>query len=184
MTVLCRFSVAGPFANGPWRKLPASAHCSWPRISDSALDQRCGCSRLRVSMSEVPTTDSLSKGRSKQPPSPPDEAELEVFENPAKKRSYWITLNYPEFAVLCPHTGQLESARIEIRYVPVENCVSARALKFYLASFRNTSAFNDAVVTRILDDLVAACAPREMTVHGEFSSPEGMQSTAKACYPN
>ena len=69
-------------------------------------------------------------------------------------RRYWITLNCPEFSSLCPVTGQPDSARIVIRYVPGDTCVETKSLKFYLASYRNQPAFNEEIVNRILDDLV------------------------------
>ena len=61
-------------------------------------------------------------------------------------------------------TGQPDFARIDIDYVPDRLCVESKSLKFYLASYRNERAFNEAVTNRILDDFVKACAPREAIV--------------------
>ncbi len=116
-------------------------------------------------------------------PTSPDEAVLETFENPEQRRAYWISLDYPEFSSLCPVTGQPDSAHIEIRYVPAKKCVETKSLKFYLASFRNTAAFNEVIVNRILDDLVAACAPSEMEIRAEFSPRGGISLTVEAAYP-
>ncbi len=116
-------------------------------------------------------------------PSSPEEAELETFPNQRPGRRYWITLNCPEFSSLCPVTGQPDSARILIRYIPGVTCVETKSLKFYLASFRNQPAFNEEIVNRILDDLVKSMQPVELIVRGEFAPRGGIQLTAEATYP-
>ena len=116
-------------------------------------------------------------------PSCPDEACLEVFQNQRPGRRYWITLNCPEFSSLCPVTGQPDSARIVIRYVPGDTCVETKSLKFYLASYRNQPAFNEEIVNRILDDLVSIMKPLELVVRGEFAPRGGIQLTTEATYP-
>jgi len=45
-------------------------------------------------------------------------------------------------------------------------------------------SFNEEVVNRILDELVAATKPRSMTVRGRFSPRGGIQLTAEASYPD
>ncbi len=117
-------------------------------------------------------------------PASPDEARLETFANQRPGRRYWITLDCPEFSSLCPVTGQPDSARLEIRYIPGALCVETKSLKFYLASFRNQPAFNEEIVNRILDDLVAALAPVEMTVRGAFAPRGGIQLTTEASHPD
>lgn len=116
-------------------------------------------------------------------PATPDEAKLEIFPNQRPGRRYWITLNCPEFSSLCPVTGQPDSARMVIRYVPGETIVETKSLKFYLASFRNLQAFNEEIVNRILDDLVAALNPQELIVRGEFAPRGGIQLTTEATFP-
>ena len=116
-------------------------------------------------------------------PSCPEEAKLEVFPNQRPGRRYWITLNCPEFSSLCPVTGQPDSAKIVIRYIPGDTCVETKSLKFYLASFRNQPAFNEEIVNRILDDLVRIMKPQELIVRGEFAPRGGIQLTTEATFP-
>ena len=77
----------------------------------------------------------------------------------------------------------MDFAQITIEYVPNALCVESKSLKFYLASFRNQRAFNEAVTNRILDDFVKACAPREAVVTAEFSPRGGIGFTVRAEYP-
>ena len=113
-------------------------------------------------------------------PSSPDEAQLETFPNRSPERDYWIQLDCPEFTSLCPVTGQPDFAKLLIRYIPDERCVETKSLKFYLASYRNRPSFNEEVVNRILNDLVAATDPRRMTVKGQFGARGGIALSVEA----
>ena len=122
----------------------------------------------------------LGKSESKLPSSP-GEARLETFPNPAR-RHYRIRFETADFTSLCPVTGQADFAQITIEYVPNALCVESKSLKFYLASYRNERAFNEAVTNRILDDFVRACSPREAVVNAEFSARGGIALTVRAEY--
>ncbi len=116
-------------------------------------------------------------------PTDPREARLECFANRAVGRPFWIHLDYAEFSSLCPVTGQPDTCRLRICYIPDERCLETKSLKYYLASWRNTAAFNEDVVNRVLDELSAACAPRQMIVRGDFSARGGIRLTAQASVP-
>ena len=124
----------------------------------------------------------LGRSEAKLPASPID-AKLETFPNPAK-RAYRIRFETADFTSLCPVTGQMDFAQITIEYVPAKLCVESKSLKFYLASFRNERAFNEAVTNRILDDFVRACSPRQASVNAEFSARGGIALTVRAEYPD
>ena len=125
----------------------------------------------------------LGRSEAKLPPSPA-EARLETFLNPARNRNYRIHFETDDFTSVCPVTGQPDFARIDIDYVPDRLCVESKSLKFYLASYRNERAFNEAVTNRILDDFVKACAPREAVVIAQFSARGGIALTVQAEYPD
>jgi 7-cyano-7-deazaguanine reductase len=116
-------------------------------------------------------------------PASPSEARLETFPNPAPNRNYWIHFETDDFTSVCPVTGQPDFARIDIDYIPDRVCVESKSLKFYLASYRNERAFNEAVTNRILDDFVKACAPREAIVTAQFSARGGIALTVRAEHP-
>jgi 7-cyano-7-deazaguanine reductase len=124
----------------------------------------------------------LGRSEAKLPASPV-EAQLETFPNPAK-RNYRIRFETADFTSLCPVTGQMDFAQITIEYIPAKLCIESKSLKFYLASFRNERAFNEAIANRILDDFVGACSPREATVTAQFSARGGIALTVRAEYPD
>jgi 7-cyano-7-deazaguanine reductase len=124
----------------------------------------------------------LGRSEAKLPASPA-EARLESFPNPAR-RDYRIHFETDDFTSLCPITGQADFARIDIDYVPDRLCIESKSLKFYLASYRNERAFNEAVTNRILDDFVRACMPREVIVTAQFSARGGIALTVRAEHPD
>jgi 7-cyano-7-deazaguanine reductase len=137
---------------------------------------------LRVAKSKTPKLTLLGRSEAKVPASP-GQARLETFPNPAR-RNYSIHFETDDFTSLCPVTGQADFARIDIDYVPEGLCVESKSLKFYLASYRNERAFNEAVTNRILDDFVRACAPRQAVVTAQFSARGGIALTVRAEYPD
>lgn len=109
---------------------------------------------------------------------------LEVFPNPAPGRGYEIVHAHHEFTSLCPLTGHPDFATITVRYVPGATCVELKSLKLYLHGYRQQGVFFEALVNRILDDLVAALAPVRLEVRGEFRGRGGIASTISARHPD
>jgi 7-cyano-7-deazaguanine reductase len=109
-------------------------------------------------------------------------AALETFPNPRPERDFEIAIDCPEFTSLCPKTGLPDFGEIHITYVPDQACLELKALKYYLIGFRNRGIFYEAATNQILDDLVAACRPRRMTVVGDFSVRGGMKTIVTASY--
>ncbi len=107
---------------------------------------------------------------------------LETFENPNPSRDYEIRFHCPEFTCVCPKTGQPDFAEFEISYVPDQLCVELKSLKLYLWSYRNEGHFHEKVTNMILDDLVKAISPREMTVIGDFNVRGGIGTQVIVSY--
>src|ERR671921_1792903 len=107
---------------------------------------------------------------------------LETFPNPRPERDYEIAIDCPEFTSMCPKTGLPDFGTIRIRYVPDTRCLELKALKYYLTAYRNQGIFYEAATNKILDDLVAACAPRRMTVIGDFTARGGISTAVTATY--
>jgi 7-cyano-7-deazaguanine reductase len=117
-------------------------------------------------------------------PSAPSAKTIETFPNEYTNRSYLIKFECADFTSLCPVTAQPDFAKITIEYVPAARCIETKSLKFYLSSYRNTRGFNEEIVNRILDDVVAACSPHEALVYGEFASRGGISLSVEASYPD
>lgn len=109
-------------------------------------------------------------------------APLETFPNPSPERDYEIEIRCPEFTSVCPKTGLPDFGEIRISYIPDQLCLELKALKFYMVGFRNKGIFYEAVTNQILNDLVGACQPRQMTVVGDFSVRGGITTSVTAVY--
>jgi 7-cyano-7-deazaguanine reductase len=108
---------------------------------------------------------------------------LETFPNPSPGRDYTIDIDCPEFTSVCPKTGQPDFGAIRVSYVPDKTCVELKSLKLYLGSYRQMGIFYEAVTNKILDDLVAACAPKRMTVVGDFNVRGGIGTAVTVQHP-
>ena len=73
-------------------------------------------------------------------------------------------------------------ATITIDYIADQKCLELKGLKLYFFAYRNQGIFYEAVINRILDDLVASCSPRSMTVIGDFNVRGGFSSAVTAEY--
>ena len=109
--------------------------------------------------------------------------ELVAVPNPRPGRDYEVRCTTPEFTSVCPLTGQPDFATVTISYVPEASIVELKSLKLYLWSYRDEGAFHEDVTNRILDDLVAALAPRRMTVTTDWLVRGGITTTVEASHP-
>ena len=105
---------------------------------------------------------------------------LETFPNPHPDNDYEIDIDCSEFTALCPMTGQPDFATIRINYKPGPRCVELKSLKLYMWSFRDEGHFHEDVTNRILNDLVEALDPKEMTVTGDFNVRGGIKTVVTA----
>src|ERR1700691_3362678 len=105
---------------------------------------------------------------------------LKNFPNPQPGREFHIHMQIPEFNCLCPMTGQPDFATIVLDYIPDTLCVELKGLKLYIWSYRDEGAFHEAVTNRILDDIVAAAAPRYARLTARFFVRGGIFTTVVA----
>jgi 7-cyano-7-deazaguanine reductase len=108
--------------------------------------------------------------------------DLEVVSNPHPDRDYEIGLEIPEFTCICPRTGQPDFATIRVLYVPDRHLLELKAIKLYIWSYRNEGAFHEDVTNRILNDFVAAAAPRWIEVIGDFTVRGGIKTVVRATH--
>ncbi len=105
---------------------------------------------------------------------------LETFPNPHAGRNYLIEHHVHEFTSVCPKTGQPDFGRIKVAYVADQRCVELKSLKLYLQGFRDRGIFYEDITNVILDDLVAAAAPKWMRVRTRWTVRGGIHSVITA----
>ena len=107
---------------------------------------------------------------------------IDSFENPRPDRIYEIEFIAPEFTSMCPMTGLPDFGTLNISYVPGARCIELRSFKYYLQTFRNRGIFYEDVVNVVLEDIVDAIDPREVTVTGEFNARGGISARVTASH--
>jgi 7-cyano-7-deazaguanine reductase len=108
---------------------------------------------------------------------------VECFANPQPDRDYEVRIVAREFTSVCPRTGQPDFGVLTITYVPDQLCLELKSLKLYLQGYRNRGIFYEAAANAILNDLVASCRPRRLTVLGEFNARGGLTTSLCVSYP-
>ena len=54
--------------------------------------------------------------------------------------------------------------------------VELKSLKLYIVKFRNLGIFHEEATNKILKDFKAACKPKKIKVHGDFSPRGGIKT--------
>jgi len=112
------------------------------------------------------------------------EGQLTTFPNPRPARRYQINITLPEFTCKCPFSGYPDFATIYLTYKPDQWVLELKALKLYINSYRDQYISHEESVNKILDDLVAACNPLEMTIKGDFSPRGNVHTVIEVHYPD
>ncbi|MCB1168658.1 MAG: NADPH-dependent 7-cyano-7-deazaguanine reductase QueF, partial [Leptospiraceae bacterium] len=87
-----------------------------------------------------------------------------------------------EFTAICPKTGLPDFGTIYLSYRPDQFCLELKSLKEYITAYRSLGIFHENVVNRILEDLVAACKPHWMRVHGDYNVRGGIKTRVTASF--
>jgi 7-cyano-7-deazaguanine reductase len=107
---------------------------------------------------------------------------LDTFPYEYKGREIRIRFELPEFTCVCPFSDFPDFATLRLEYVPDERCVELKSLKLYINSFRDVKVFHEHVVNIILEDFVAACAPLEVHLEGDFNVRGNIKTVVSAKY--
>lgn len=107
---------------------------------------------------------------------------IETWANQYPDKEYTITSTTSEFTCVCPKTGLPDFATLTISYMPNKECIELKSFKEYLLAYRDLGIFHEHVVNKLLEDLVAACKPRQMKITGVFNNRGGITTTVEANY--
>ncbi len=117
------------------------------------------------------------------PPETVDTGLLETFEYEYKGKDISIENTTEEFTSVCPYSGLPDFGLLKIEYVPDREVLELRSLKYYLLSYRNVGIFYEHLVNKLLEDLVIACSPKQMTVTLDSTPRGGIRTSIVASYP-
>jgi len=113
----------------------------------------------------------------------PQKELLVTMTNPNPDSEYEQEIISSEFTTLCPlNPGQPDYATLTIKYVPDQEIIELKSLKFYLTSYRMVETFYEEATNRILDDLVNAVKPKKMDIVAEWNVRGGIGTKVTAGY--
>jgi 7-cyano-7-deazaguanine reductase len=75
-----------------------------------------------------------------------------------------VEFSTSELTAICPVTGQPDFYKLKLSYRPATRLLESKAMKLYLWGFRDRGVFAEDLAAILLEDLIAACEPEEMTV--------------------
>ena len=101
---------------------------------------------------------------------------LETFPYEYAGREATVEISTDEWTCVCPFSGLPDFGTIRVRYLPSESCIELKSLKYYLTSFRNVGIYQEHAANRVLDDLVACCAPRFMEIELDYRLRGGIHT--------
>lgn len=111
-----------------------------------------------------------------------DPSLLDTFPYEFPEKRVDLLIETDEFSAVCPFSGLPDFGIVRVKYVPNKVCIELRSFKYYLLSYRNVGIYYEHAVNRILEDLVNACEPLEMTIELEYKVRGGMKTIATANY--
>src|SRR6516164_194840 len=106
--------------------------------------------------------------------------EIETWPN--QYPDYEIEIVSPEFTSVCPKTGLPDFGKLVLRYTPDKLCLELKSFKMYLLAYRDLGIFQENVVNRVLQDVVAATTPVSATVIGDFTPRGGLSTLVTATW--
>ncbi len=105
-------------------------------------------------------------GQNSALPASPDAAQLDRVPNGHADVLYMARFACPEFTSLCPVTGQPDFAHLVIDYVPNQWLLESKALKLFMASFRNHGDFHENCTLTIAKRIATCIEPHWLRIGG------------------
>jgi 7-cyano-7-deazaguanine reductase len=107
---------------------------------------------------------------------------LETFPYEYPGKDIVINIDTDEFTAVCPWSGLPDFATIRIDYIPDKLIIELRSLKYYLLSYRNVGIYQEHLVNRLLEDLVASARPKWMKISADYKVRGGIHTVASREY--
>jgi 7-cyano-7-deazaguanine reductase len=108
---------------------------------------------------------------------------LETFRYEYPGSPATVEISTDEFTAVCPWSGLPDFGTVTVRYLPTDRILELRSLKFYLGTYRNVGIYQEHAANRILEDLVAACAPGWMELELDYRVRGGIHTVVRVRRP-
>ncbi|MDM5200114.1 preQ(1) synthase [Fictibacillus enclensis] len=85
-----------------------------------------------------------------------------------------VTIPTTEFTSVCPWSGLPDFADIIISYIPNEELVEMKSLKYYLTSYRNVGIYQEHATNKMKEDLVNLLKPKYLKIVATWNARGGL----------
>ena len=82
-----------------------------------------------------------------------------------------------EFSAVCPFSGLPDIADLTLRYIPSNQCIELKSLKYYIMSFRSVGIFQEHATARVAEDLQRVLHAKVLTVTTTYNVRGGFETT-------
>jgi 7-cyano-7-deazaguanine reductase len=103
-------------------------------------------------------------------------AALETFPYEFPGKEIVVAITTDEFTAVCPWSGLPDFGSVRVEYIPSRTVIELRSFKYYLLSYRGVGIYQEHVVNRVLEDLVACCNPTWMKVTVDYRIRGGIHT--------
>lgn len=107
---------------------------------------------------------------------------LLCFDNTVSELQSEVEIESDEFTAVCPWTNLPDYGNLKIIYLPGKHLIELKSLKYYLTQYRNVGIVQEYAADRILNDLVDASKPIQMTIILKYKIRGGLLTTVKSSY--
>ncbi len=107
---------------------------------------------------------------------------LETFPYEYPSRDALVEIDSDEWSCVCPFSGLPDFGTLTVSYAPSDACIELKSLKYYLTSFRNVGIYQEHAANRVLEDLVACCAPRWMEIELDYRLRGGLHTVVTVAH--
>ena len=103
----------------------------------------------------------------------PDFLQTIDYSGPRQRIRYQMN----EFAAVYPFSGLPDTGIVWVDYIPQNELVELKSLKYYFISFRNVGIYQEDVTSRIFNDLNSLLEPEELLIKTRYSTRGGIDTT-------
>ena len=107
---------------------------------------------------------------------------LETFPYEYPSRDALVEIDSDEWSCVCPFSGLPDFGTLTVSYIPSNACIELKSLKYYFTSFRNVGIYQEHAANRVLEDLVACCAPRWMEIELDYRLRGGLHTVVTVAH--
>jgi 7-cyano-7-deazaguanine reductase len=103
-----------------------------------------------------------------------DVSVLETFEVSGPRQRVEYTTG--EFSAVCPFSGLPDIGTLKIEYIPSNQVVELKSLKYYLLSYRSVGIYQEHATPKIYKDLFAVLKPEYLKITLIYATRGGIDT--------